>query len=157
MRRRPPRSTRTDTLFPYTTLFRSRGYVVEHRVLVAADYGAPTTRERLFLFARRDGEPIVWPEPTHFKQPARGQKRWRAAAERLDWSIPCPSIFERKRPLADATMRRVARGLKRYVSDAAQPFIVPPTHPGLVRLPGLSDPMNTTTADHCAPTVGRNR
>src|SRR3546814_14943906 len=73
---------------------------------------------RLFLFARRDGEPIVWPEPTHFKQPARGQKRWRAAAERIDWSIPCPSIFERKRPLADATMRRVARGLKRYVIDA---------------------------------------
>src|SRR3546814_17434660 len=74
---------------------------------------------RLFLFARRDGEPIVWPEPTHFKQPARGQKRWRAAAERIDWSIPCPSIFERKRPLADATMRRVARGLKRAVIDAA--------------------------------------
>src|SRR3546814_14634952 len=111
----------------FLSILRDRGYVVEHRVLVAADYGAPTTRERLFLFARRDGEPIVWPEPTHFKQPARGQKRWRAAAERIDWSIPCTSIFERKRPLADATMRSVARGLKRYVIDADATFIVPGT------------------------------
>src|SRR3546814_13211899 len=58
----------------FLSILRGRGYVVEHRVLVAADYGAPTTRERLFLFARRDGEPIVWPEPTHFKQPARDRK-----------------------------------------------------------------------------------
>jgi DNA (cytosine-5)-methyltransferase 1 len=100
------------------------GYVVEWRILVAADYGAPTTRERLFMVARCDGAPITWPEPTHFKKPKRGQKKWRAAAECIDWSIPCPSIFERKRPLADATLRRIARGLKRYVIDAAEPFIV---------------------------------
>ena len=97
------------------------GYVVEWRSLVAADYGAPTTRKRLFLVARCDGLPIVWPEPTH--GPGRTQA-WRAAAEVIDWSIPCPSIFERARPLAEATLRRIARGIRRYVTEAADPFVV---------------------------------
>ena len=101
-----------------------QGYVVEWRVLCAADYGAPTTRSRLFMVARCDGAPIVWPEPTHFKNPKRGQKRWRSAAECIDWSIPGRSIFEREKPLADATLRRVAHGMKRYVLDSADPFIV---------------------------------
>jgi len=100
------------------------GYEVEARVLCAADYGAPTTRSRLFMVARCDGAPIVWPEPTHFKNPAKGQKRWRSAAECIDWSIPGKSIFEREKPLADATLRRVAHGMKRYVLDSADPFIV---------------------------------
>lgn len=100
------------------------GYAVEARVLCAADYGAPTTRSRLFMVARCDGAPIVWPEPTHFKNPAKGQKRWRSAAECIDWSIPGKSIFEREKPLADATLRRVAHGMKRYVLDSADPFIV---------------------------------
>lgn len=100
-----------------------QGYVVDWRVLCAADYGAPTTRSRLFMVARCDGAPIVWPEPTHFKNPKRGQKRWRSAAECIDWSIPGRSIFERERPLADATLRRVAHGMKRYVLDSAAPFI----------------------------------
>ncbi len=97
------------------------GYAVEHRELVAADYGAPTTRKRLFLIARCDGRPIVWPEPTH------GRSRplpWRTAAECIDWSVPCPSIFGRRRPLADATLRRIAAGIRRYVLEAAEPFIV---------------------------------
>ena len=102
------------------------GYAVEARVLCAADYGAPTTRSRLFMVARCDGAPIVWPEPTHFKNPAKGQKRWRSAAECIDWSIPGKSIFEREKPLADATLRRVAHGMKRYVLDSADPFIVDP-------------------------------
>ena len=85
------------------------GYRVEHRELVAADYGAP----------------IRWPAPTHAKGGAGGLKRWRTAAECIDWSLPCPSIFERARPLADATMRRIARGVMRYVVEAAEPFIVP--------------------------------
>lgn len=98
------------------------GYRVEHRSLVAADYGAPTTRKRLFLVARCDGEDIVWPDPTHGE--GRAQP-WRTAAECIDWSIPVPSIFERRRPLADATLRRIAAGLQRYVVEAAEPFIVP--------------------------------
>ncbi|MBL8605218.1 MAG: DNA cytosine methyltransferase [Myxococcales bacterium] len=103
------------------------GYRVEWRLLVAADYGAPTSRKRLFLVARRDGRPIVWPEPTH--GPRRTQP-WRTAAEIIDWRIPCPSIFNRKRPLADATLRRIAAGLRRFVMESGRPFVVPLTHQG---------------------------
>ena len=97
------------------------GYVVEWRRLKACDYGAGTSRERLFLCARRDGEPVQWPAPSH--GPDAPQPHVPAAAC-IDWTIPCPSIFTRKKPLADATMRRIARGVKRYVVDAAEPFIV---------------------------------
>src|SRR5690606_36220059 len=83
----PKRAGRTWQRF--LALLRAEGYVVEHRILCAADFGAPTTRERLFLVARRDGLPIRWPEPTHHRKPAKGQKRWRAAAEWIDWSIEC--------------------------------------------------------------------
>lgn len=105
------------------------GYTVEWRELRACDYGAPTIRRRLFLIARRDGLPIVWPEATHAKRDAQGKvpkglRPWRTAAECIDWSIPCPSIFERSKPLADSTCRRIAKGLVRYVIDAEQPFIV---------------------------------
>lgn len=100
------------------------GYVVEWRTLVAADYGAPTTRKRLFMVARRDGKPIVWPEPTHFKKPQKGQKKWKAAAECIDWSVPGKSIFGREKPLAEATMRRIAKGIKKFVLDNPEPFIV---------------------------------
>ena len=97
------------------------GYVVEWRRLKACDYGAGTSRERLFLCARRDGEPVQWPAPSH--GPGAPQPHVPAAAC-IDWTIPCPSIFTRKKPLAEATLRRVARGVKRYVVDAAEPFIV---------------------------------
>ena len=113
------------------------GYVVEHRELRACDYGAPTIRKRLFLIARSDGQPIIWPVPTHgdphklgFK--ASGLRPWRTAAECIDWGIPCPSIFERVRPLAENTLKRIAAGIKRYVIDAAEPFIVPTTHKTVV-------------------------
>ncbi|WP_241122254.1 DNA cytosine methyltransferase [Achromobacter xylosoxidans] len=106
-------------------ILRGQGYTVEWRELNAADYGAGTTRTRLFMMARRDGQPITWPQATHFKNPAKGQRRWRAAADGIDWSIEGRSIFNRSRPLADATMRRIARGMKRYVLDSADPFIVP--------------------------------
>jgi len=98
------------------------GYRVEHRTIVAADHGTPTTRKRLFLVARCDGLPIVWPDATH--GPGRARP-YRTAAEIIDWSLPCPSIFDRKRPLAEATLRRIAAGVRRYVIDAARPFIVP--------------------------------
>lgn len=99
----------------------SLGYHVEFRSLVAADYGTPTTRRRLFLVARRDGAPIVWPEPTHGKG---RPESWRPASEIIDWSLPCPSIFERKRPLAEATLRRIAAGIRRYVVESPRPFLI---------------------------------
>ena len=98
------------------------GYAVEWCTLSAADYGAPTTRKRLFLIARCDGAPIVWPTPTHGPMAARP---WRTAAECIDWAIPCPSIFSRSRPLAEATHRRIARGLREFVLDARRPFMAP--------------------------------
>lgn len=127
------------------------GYVVEHRELRACDYGAPTIRKRLFLTARRDGLPIVWPEATHAAPdslPVRQKKLkpWRTAAECIDWSLPCPSIFERERPLAEATMRRIAHGIKRYVLEAAHPFIVPVTHQGDNRVHDSQDPLRTVTS-----------
>lgn len=121
------------------------GYEVEHRLLVAADYGAPTTRRRLFLIARRDGEDILWPEPTHGTGRAAP---WRTAAEIIDWSLPCPSIFERRRPLAEATMRRIALGVQRYVLAAARPFVIPVTHPRDSRVHSIDEPLRTITAAH---------
>jgi len=105
---------------------RNLGYAVEWRELRACDYGAPTIRKRLFLVARCDGQPIVWPAPTHAAKPAKGSglQPWRTAADCIDWGLPCPSIFERERPLVEATLRRVARGVMRYVVEAANPFIV---------------------------------
>jgi DNA (cytosine-5)-methyltransferase 1 len=120
------------------------GYAVEARVLNAADYGAATTRERLFMVARCDGQPIVWPEPTHHKKPAKGQKKWRPAADHIDFNLPCPSIFDRARPLADATCRRIAKGVQRYVLDSADPFIVQVTRTG-DRARSVADPMSTIT------------
>jgi DNA (cytosine-5)-methyltransferase 1 len=96
------------------------GYELDARELRACDYGAPTSRKRLFIVARCDGRPIRWPEPTH----GQGRTPYRAAAECIDWTLPCPSIFERKKPLADATLRRIARGVMRYVVNARQPFLV---------------------------------
>ena len=104
------------------------GYVVEHRELVAADYGAPTIRKRLYVIARCDGRPIVWPKPSHHKTAANGLPKWRAAAECIDWTIPANSIFDRKRPLAENTCRRIAKGIWRYVLTAAEPFIVRNIH-----------------------------
>ncbi|MHB0763828.1 DNA cytosine methyltransferase [Stutzerimonas sp. NM35] len=124
----------------------SLGYTVEHRILRACDYGAPTSRERLFLVARRDGEPIVWPEPTHAAKPAKGQKPYRTAAECIDWSIPGQSIFGRKKPLAEATMRRIAKGIQREVLGKAQPFIVPIANWSRDAVQPVDQPLNTVTA-----------
>lgn len=96
------------------------GYTVEWKVLDASDYGAPTRRKRLFIVARCDGKPITWPEQTH----GPGRKPYRTAAECIDWSIPCPSIFERKRPLATKTLARIAAGIRRFVLETADPFII---------------------------------
>jgi len=100
---------------------RALGYAVEFRSLTAADYGTPTTRRRLFMIARCDGQAIQWPEPTHGKGRA---EKWRPASDVIDWSLPCPSIFERRKPLADATLRRVAVGIQRFVIGSADPFLL---------------------------------
>ena len=123
---RPCPERKGRTFQRWVAQLRSLGYAVEWRELRACDYGAPTIRKRLFLVARCDGQPIAWPEPTHAQRPAKGSglRPWRTAAECIDWSLPCPSIFERERPLADATLRRIAHGVMRYVVNAAKPYIV---------------------------------
>ncbi|EAS8531058.1 DNA cytosine methyltransferase [Salmonella enterica] len=114
-------------------LVKGLGYTVEYRELRACDYGAPTIRKRFFMVARCDGQPVVWPEPTHGDPKSEAViaghlKPWRTAAECIDWSIPAPSIFERKKPLAENTLRRIARGIQRFVIDSASPFIVKCNH-----------------------------
>lgn len=121
------------------------GYVVEWRELSAHHYGAPTTRKRLFLVARCDDQPIVWPKATH----GPGLLPYRTAAECIDWSVPCPSIFERKRPLAEATQRRIAEGIRRYVLDSQRPFIVQVNHGRDVnRSQDAGRPMPTISTKH---------
>ena len=142
----PDKKRSGQTWRRYVSALRNLGYEVEHNTLCAADYGAPTTRERLFMIARRDGLKIFWPEPTHFKNPQSGQKKWRPAAECIDFNLPCLSIFERKKPLAEATMRRIAKGLKRYVLENSDPFIVQIAHYGSDRgVYPASEPMTTIT------------
>lgn len=113
------------------------GYTVEFRELVAADFGAPTSRKRFYMIARCDGKPIVYPKPTYSKTGKDGLKKWRCAAEIIDWSLPCPSVFATKaeimdryglkavRPLAKNTMRRVIRGVDKFTIRSGKPFIVP--------------------------------
>jgi len=127
---RPCPLRKGKTFDSFVRQLQGQGYTVDWRELRACDYGAPTIRKRFFLVARRDGISIAWPKPTHGAPASKEVKAgkllpWRTAAECIDWSIPCPSIFERKKPLADATLRRVAKGVVRYVINAANPFIVP--------------------------------
>jgi DNA (cytosine-5)-methyltransferase 1 len=142
----PCKDRKGQTFKRWVGQLRTLGYAVEWRVLDAADFGAPTHRRRLFLIARCDGQPITWPAPTH------GPKRelaWRTAAECIDWSLPCPSIFGRKRPLAEKTLRRIAMGIGRYVLENPKPFIVTVNHGGSeFRGQDGSKPMATATAKH---------
>lgn len=153
----PERKGKTFKSFVHQ--LQEKGYRVEHRELRACDYGAPTIRKRLFLIARCDAKPIVWPTPTHgaptSPEVLSGRlKPWLTAADCIDWSIPCPSIFERKRPLAEATLKRIARGIRRYVVDAADPFIVKCNHTSnrtvydCFRGSGIHEPLKTVTASH---------
>lgn len=106
------------------------GYDVQYRILKSCDYGAPTTRTRFYMIARSDGRPIVWAEPTHAPKDSEAVKTgcklpYHTAAECIDWSIPAESIFERKKPLAENTLKRIARGIKKFVIDNPEPFIIP--------------------------------
>ncbi|MGU5650177.1 DNA cytosine methyltransferase [Aeromonas hydrophila] len=175
---RPDPAKKGRTFNSFINALRRQGYKVEWRELRACDYGTPTIRKRLFLIARRDGAPIVWPKPTH-GDPASAEVKagklqpWRTAADIIDWSIPCPSIFltqeeakaqglNVKRPLAEATMRRIAKGVERFVINAAEPFIVN-TRNGeregqQPRIRGADQPLWTVTAQGsqgaiCVPTL----
>lgn len=139
---KPVKSKSGQTFQQWKRQLKDQGYAVEHRVLVAADYGAPTTRKRFVLVARCDGKPIVWPERTHAPRnspevKAGKLKPWRSAAEIIDWSIPGYSIFQTKeeikqkygvtvvRPLAENTLRRVIRGVDKFTLRSGEPFLVP--------------------------------
>jgi len=136
--------------FPLERIYAGLGYKVEWRVLRACDFGAGTIRKRLFMVMRRDGIAIRWPAPTHGDPASKEVKAGKllpfvTAADCIDWSIPCRSIFDRKKPLAVNTLRRVGRGFERYVKDAARPFIVPLTHQGADRINSIDAPLPTIT------------
>lgn len=155
------------TFKKFVSQLEALGYEVQFRELVAADYGAPTMRKRFFLIARCDGKPIVWPEPTHAPADSEAVKNgllkpYVGAYTQLDFSLPCPSIFDTseeikkkygiraKRPLAPKTMERIARGLKKFVIDNAEPFIVQVNHSGAKSdyCKSTDEPLNTITGKH---------
>ena len=161
----PVKSKAGQTFRKWLSQLEALGYAVEWRELVAADYGAPTTRKRFFLVARCDGAPIVWPEPAHAPAGSRevleGRKKpWRSAAEVIDWGLPCPSIFDTReairekyglsaqRPLRPNTMRRVIRGVDKFAIKAPEPFLVVVNHAGDFRGQNTADPLQTVTAKH---------
>lgn len=163
---KPVKSRRGETFRKWKEQLQALGYEIEHRELVAADYGAPTIRKRFFLIARCDGKPIIWPERTHAPKDSEEVKNgkckpWRGAAEIIDWTIPCPSIFDTTdeikekygiravRPLAVNTQKRIARGIEKFVLQNKEPFIVQVNHKGeQFRGQELKEPIPTITGKH---------
>ena len=160
---RPIKAKQGVTFQQFVRQLEGLGYKVEFRELVAADYGAPTMRKRFFLIARCDGREIIWPEATHGPRDSLPVKygllkSYVPAADCIDFSLPCPSIFATKeeirqqyginavRPLAENTMRRIARGLKKFVLDNPEPFIIQVNHSGEGRTRSLREPFQTVTA-----------
>ena len=117
----PIRERRGEDYKKFITAMESLGYIFDCRELIAADYGAPTTRKRWYAIFRRDGKDIVWPEKTNFKT---GNPKWQECGAYIDWSDLGKTIFDRPKPLADATMKRIANGIKKYVIDNPSPYIV---------------------------------
>ncbi len=142
----PDPNQRGRTWRRFVALLEGMGYVVEWKVIRACDFGAPTSRERLFMIARCDGQPTVWPEPTHAKNPAKGQQKWKTAADCIDFSDLGKSIFGRKKDLAPATLRRVAKGMKKFVIDSAAPFIVPIANWSGETVQSADEPLRTVTS-----------
>lgn len=164
-RHHPLKAKQGKTFEKFVQQLNDMGYVVEFKELIAADYGAPTMRKRFFMIARCDGKPIVWPEPTH--APADSEevkaglkKPYVGAYTQLDFSLPCPSIFDTSeeikekygiravRPLAQKTMDRIARGLKKFVLENPEPFIIQCNHSGERRPNDIQEPMPTITGKH---------
>lgn len=142
----PDPKQRGRTWRRFVALLEGMGYVVEWKVIRACDFGAPTSRERLFMIARCDGQPIVWPEPTHAKNPVKGQQKWKTAADCIDFSDLGKSIFGRKKDLAPATLRRVAKGMKKFVLDSAAPLIVPIANWSGEAVQSADEPLRTITS-----------
>ncbi len=148
----PIKERKGETFNLFVSHLKNLGYQVEWRELRACDYGAPTTRKRFFLIARCDNQPIIWPQPTHGNAP--GLKPYQTAAEIIDWSIPCHSIFDRKKPLAENTLKRIHRGLKKFVFDNPAPFIVSIGQQGFAgdnRSRSINQPLSTICRknEHC--------
>jgi DNA (cytosine-5)-methyltransferase 1 len=177
----PIRAKQGDTFRQFVKQLNELGYEVQFRELVAADYGAPTKRKRFFMIARCDGVPIMWPKPTHAPTDSEEVKMgllkpYVGAYTQLDFSLPCPSIFDTSeeikekygiravRPLAPKTMQRIARGLKKFVLDNPEPFIIQCNHGGERKPQDIRDPMPTITGKHgygvveprLAPYMGTN-
>lgn len=171
---RPVKKLSGKTFLRWKSQLEALGYDVEHRELIAADYGAPTTRKRFVLVARCDGRPIVWPERTHAPRDSQEVKDgrllpWRSAAEVIDWSVPCYSVFASKkeikekygvnavRPLAKNTMRRVIRGVDKFTIKSGKPFIVECNHGGDGHTRSVMEPVNTVTGKYtggmCEPVM----
>lgn len=161
----PIKAKKGKTFEKFVQQLNDLGYTVEFKELIAADYGAPTMRKRFFLIARCDGKPIVWPEPTH--APADSEKvkagllePYVGAYTQIDFSRPCPSIFDTSeeikekygiravRPLASKTLDRIAKGLKKFVLDNPEPFIIQCNHGGERRPNDIREPMPTITGKH---------
>jgi DNA (cytosine-5)-methyltransferase 1 len=154
----PDKDKKGETFNQFVAALKRLGYKVDWRELRACDYGAPTIRKRFFLVARRDGKPIVWPKVTHgnsnsLEVNAGLLKPWKTAADIINWEIPCPSIFDRKKPLSENTLIRIARGLKKFVVESKDPFICKGS-PSFIsqyytqqndesRCYGLDEPLNT--------------
>ncbi len=161
----PIKAKQGKTFEKFVQQLQDLGYEVQFRELVAADYGAPTMRKRFFMIARCDGYPIIWPEPTHAPRDSEDVKAgllkpYVGAYTQIDFSRPCPSIFDTAqeikekygiravRPLASKTMERIARGLKKFVLDNPEPFIIQCNHGGKRRPNNIREPMPTITGKH---------
>lgn len=164
-RHHPIKSKQGRTFEKFVQQLTDLGYEVQFKELVAADYGAPTMRKRFFMIARCDGKPIIWPEPTHAPADSEEVKKgllkpYVGAYTQLDFSLPCPSIFDTSeeikekygiravRPLAQKTMDRIARGLKKFVLENPEPFIIQCNHGGERRPNDIREPMPTITGKH---------
>jgi len=143
---RPDKTRQGETFREWVQALEALGYAVGWKVLDSADFGAPTRRKRLFLVARRDGALIEWPEPTHGSA-LLGLQPFRTAAECIDFTLPCPSIFTRKKPLAEKTLWRIAQGIRRFVLENPQPFIIGcGGRAGQTAPTGANSPLGTITA-----------
>lgn len=120
----PIKSRKGETYEQFLDAMRGIGYTVQTQELVAADFGAPTTRKRWYAVFRRDGKDIKWPSPTHSRYGGK-LERWKPCGNYIDWSDLGTSIFHRKKPLADATMRRIANGIRKFIADSDSPYVVP--------------------------------